>query len=218
LNGLQISYGSTTTNRAAILNYIIKQRAVDPGYRVIDIGGAADSWSSPVTNTTVDINVADTEKTVSIDICVDEQWGKLFNKITEQGLYDFAICTHTLEDIYNPITVLKNLPRIARAGVITTPSIYAEIGTPENTNWIGYIHHRWIFDHLDGAMYIIPKLPVLQWMCKGRKFDTAGREEIMYVWGESIPYKMFMNNYLGPNGPTVLHAYNQLINGATADV
>jgi len=218
LNNLQISYGSTKINRISIINYIIKKKENNPTFRTIDIGGAADSWSSIVTDTTVDINIGDTEKTMSLDICVDEQWNKLFQHVQNTGLYDFAICTHTLEDIYNPITVLKNLPLIAKAGVITMPSMYTELGNPENSNWIGYIHHRWIFDQVQGSMYIVPKLPVLQWMCKGRKFDVEGREEIMYVWNDSIPYKMFMNNYLGPNKSTVIHAYNQLINGAITNV
>ena len=218
MSDLQISYGSTTVNRANILKHISGQKTSNPRYRVIDIGGAADSWSASITDMTVDINVKDTEKTLSVDICVEGQWGKLFQHVQEVGQYDFAICTHTLEDIYNPISVLKNLPMIAKAGVITTPSIMAELGTPENNNWIGYIHHRWIFDHVQGEMYIIPKLPVLQWMCKGRKYTLTGREEIMYIWSGAIPYKMFMNNYLGPNQATVIHAYNQLINGVTANV
>lgn len=214
MNNLQINYGTTANHRQQILSHVLGVKAANPHYRVIDIGGAADSWSSTCVDMLVDINAPESSSSMSFNICDSDEWSRLENIVLNEGPYDFAICTHTLEDIYDPLTVLKKLPRIARCGVITTPSITTELSQVENKNWIGYIHHRWIFDQIDDRMFIIPKLPLLQIMCSGRNFLDHSKEEIMYSWsGDNIPYTMFMNNYLGPNALSVIHAYNELING-----
>lgn len=213
MSNLQIKYGTIAEHRQLILSHVLGVKTTNPGYRVIDIGGAADSWSSTCVDMLVDINAEDSPSSMSIDICDSDEWTKLKNHVEENGKFDFAICTHTLEDIYDPIVVLKNLPKIAKSGVITMPSIKTELSNIENKNWLGYIHHRWIFDQHDDKIFIIPKLGILEIMCKGRNFYEPAFQEIMYSWTNDIPYSMFMNNYLGPNAATVVQAYNELING-----
>lgn len=213
MNKLQISYGTIAGGRDLIRNYVLQEKIKNSEFRVIDIGGAADGWTSEFVDLIVDINSVSTGKLLQFDLCDGDQWSPLLKHVKEYGQFDFSICTHTLEDLYNPVTVLNYLPIISKGGVITTPSIFTELSNVENVNWIGYIHHRWIFDQKDGSMYLVPKLPVLQYMCKGRKFFSSDTEEIQYFWSSSIPYKLFMDNYLGPNATTVLNAYNKLING-----
>jgi hypothetical protein len=74
--------------------------------------------------------------------------------------FDFAVCSHLLEDVRDPIAVCRELNRVARAGYIETPSRLREIFVkarfaalrtlagrrPE----IGMSHHRW-FVELEGA-------------------------------------------------------------------
>lgn len=74
--------------------------------------------------------------------------------------FDFAVCSHILEDVRDPIAVCAELNRVARAGYIETPSRLREIfvktrfaslralsgGLPE----IGMSHHRW-FVELEGS-------------------------------------------------------------------
>jgi hypothetical protein len=213
LKNLQINYGSTASHRQQILGFVIGEKASNPGYRVVDIGGIADNWSSTCVDMLVDINAEDTSSSMKIDICDQDSWSKLLSYVDENGRFDFAICTHTLEDIYDPVVVIKHLPKIARSGVITMPSITTELSPVENKNWLGYIHHRWIFDQHDDKMLIIPKLGILETMCRGRNVFDPARSEVMYTWNEDIPYSMFMNNYLGPNASTVIYCYNELING-----
>lgn len=213
MNNLQISYGTTSGHRQQILGFVLGEKAGNSKFKVIDIGGSADAWSSTCVDMLVDIKCEDSSSSMQIDICDWESWNKLKEWVEKNGKFDFAICTHTLEDIYDPIVVLKNLPTIAKRGVITTPSIKAELSNPENKNWLGYIHHRWIFDQLDGKMFLIPKLSILEIMCRGRNLGDPTQQEIMYLWEENIPYSLFMDNYLGPNASTVIHAYNELING-----
>ena len=70
--------------------------------------------------------------------------------------FDFAVCSHLLEDVRDPLTVCRELARVARAGYIEVPSrareIYAKArffhlraalgAVPE----IGFYHHRWLVE------------------------------------------------------------------------
>jgi hypothetical protein len=70
--------------------------------------------------------------------------------------FDFAVCSHLLEDVRDPIAVCAELNRVARAGYIETPSRLREIfskkrlaglralrgAVPE----IGFYHHRWFVE------------------------------------------------------------------------
>jgi len=208
---LTINYGKTADSRHQILSDLRAIRAENPKYRVIDIGGAVNGWTAPVVDLVVDVNAKDTNSSWKLDICKQESWDKIIKFTESQGQYDYAICTHTLEDIYNPFTVLDMLPKIARAGIITMPSIRAELSRPESATWIGYIHHRWIFDQRDTEMLVIPKLEMLGALVWNAVKYIPATEEIIFRWRDSIPYSIFMNNYLGPDSATVVEEYRKII-------
>ena len=148
---MQITFGSILNNRQSILDYISqeKQKAT---FKVVDIGGMVNGWTSNIIDLLVDKNTIDTNNSMQIDICIFEEWQKLLNYVKINGMFDYAICTHTLEDVYNPLITLDFLPKIAKAGVITMPSLRTELSKVESNNWLGYIHHRWMFDIIDGKM------------------------------------------------------------------
>lgn len=70
--------------------------------------------------------------------------------------FDFAFCSHLLEDVRDPLTVCAELIRVAKAGYIETPSRQREIFSkarffslraafgriPE----VGFHHHRWFVE------------------------------------------------------------------------
>lgn len=64
---------------------------------------------------------------------------------------DFAICSHTLEDIRDPIFLCKELNRVAKAGYIEVPSRECEsiMGT---SGYVGSCHHRWLVEIEDNAV------------------------------------------------------------------
>lgn len=178
-------------------------------YRTVDLGGTVNGWSKSVVDLTCDIN-ARGPGNMAIDLCSESDWGKLFEMTGLLGKFDYAICTHTLEDIYAPFVTLKNLPLIAKRGVISMPSIYTELSRIEHPDYLGYIHHRWIFHHENNGILVIPKLGFLEALCQKNIF-LPQKQDIMYEWEDTIDYSIFMNNYLGPNTQTVIEKYKQLI-------
>lgn len=59
---------------------------------------------------------------------------------------DFVICSHTLEDIRDPIWVCSEMVRIAKAGYIEIPSRLSESCRGLEPGITGTSHHRWLID------------------------------------------------------------------------
>ena len=67
--------------------------------------------------------------------------------------FDFVVCSHTLEDIRNPIQACHEIVRVGKRGYIEVPSRLWEstIGV-ESNRYTGFYHHRWLIDIVgDGA-------------------------------------------------------------------
>jgi SAM-dependent methyltransferase len=61
--------------------------------------------------------------------------------------FDFVICSHVLEDIRDPINLLKEISRVGKEGYIETPSrMYESIKGLESTGYVGLYHHRWLIE------------------------------------------------------------------------
>jgi hypothetical protein len=79
------------------------------------------------------------ERWIQTDLCDRRPW-----PIADKS-FDFAICSHLLEDVRDPIWVCSELRRIARAGYIESPSRVVEQSKGvENPRHAGYYHHRWL--------------------------------------------------------------------------
>lgn len=59
---------------------------------------------------------------------------------------DFVICSHTLEDIRDPLWVCSEMIRIAKAGYIEVPSRVWESCRGSERRIAGLSHHRWLID------------------------------------------------------------------------
>ncbi len=210
---LTISFTNSDTSRKQLLEQLSSERERDPSFRVIDVGGAATSWSAPVVDCIVDINATDSERSIAADICTIQGWEKILAASRKIGGFSYAICTHTLEDLYNPFLALEYLPKIARKGIITMPSIEAELSHIESLNWKGHVHHRWIFHEASGEMHLIPKLGLLESMVEYAEYRKE-TSEIRYDWESEIKYSVFMKNYLGPNVRTVTATYREYLQNA----
>jgi hypothetical protein len=60
--------------------------------------------------------------------------------------FGFAICSHTLEDIRDPVWVCSELQRVARAGYIEVPSRLEEQTYGVQGPWVGWGHHHWLVE------------------------------------------------------------------------
>jgi hypothetical protein len=81
---------------------------------------------------------------VERDICGREPW-----PFTDKQ-FDFVICSHTLEDIRDPLWVCAELIRVGKAGYIEVPSrVFESTRGVERPQTAGLSHHRWLID-IDG--------------------------------------------------------------------
>lgn len=118
--------------------------------RVLDVGG----WYIPFNraDSVVDLMPYETrgrgqgpgperfgpDSWVQLDVCRDPL-------PFEDKSFDFVVCSHTLEDIRDPLFVCSELNRVAKAGYIETPSLIAELTFGiESKRYAGCYHHRWL--------------------------------------------------------------------------
>lgn len=113
-----------------------------PSGLVIDLGGG--DRPLPQTSVVVDLRKPDCgAEWIQADLC-DWDWSKHF----PDKHFDWAWCNHTLEDIRDPIGLLRAIVRISRQAVIGTPHWTYECGIrAERDDWeaiSGWPHHRWL--------------------------------------------------------------------------
>lgn len=82
---------------------------------------------------------------VQRDICEKTPWPFADKQ------FDFSICSHTLEDVRDPLFVCSELIRVSKRGYIEVPSRLSESCRGwEPTGIAGLSHHRWLID-LEGS-------------------------------------------------------------------
>jgi Methyltransferase domain len=79
----------------------------------------------------------------------------------EDKQLDFVICSHTLEDVRDPIWVCSEMVRIAKAGYVEVPSRLEEQSLGFQGPWVGWGHHRWLIDVTDNKIEFVFKHHVL---------------------------------------------------------
>lgn len=93
---------------------------------------------------------------VQRDICDRAPW-----PFADQQ-FDYAICSHTLEDVRDPLWVCSELCRVATRGYIEVPSraFEATLGI-ERPSMAGLSHHRWLIDIAAGEIVFLQKLHMI---------------------------------------------------------
>jgi len=186
---------------------IINKFGIKSSDKVLDIGGSMKQHDSIKVDTLVDIiepkdsiyNKKEllAKKFVKLDVTKD----KLPFKDKE---FDFCLCTHILEDLYNPFLLLDEMSRVSKRGYISTPSMgqdmeYSHLNL---TNWktgprrvAGVSHHKWFFSQKKRIVQVIPKnYPLLS----TKKFQVTkwlGESEFQYYWEGKIKYKEVSDLY-----------------------
>ena len=158
--------------------------------KIIDIGGA-NSFAHGFLDALIDIRIPQAAaKNVFVgNIDLPDIWDKIKAHVKKNGKWDYAICTHTLEDINNPYYVCQQLEKIANAGLIVVPSKFREFS--RFNSFRGFIHHRWIFDVIDGVLTGFPKNNFIEESTydrvnEGKEFF----EELIVEWEGEIGMKL----------------------------
>ena len=123
---------------------------------VLDVGG----WASPLARADWVIDLMDhasrglygepdpeperfsADTWVQRDVCAREPWP------FPDDRFDFVVCSHTLEDVRDPIWVCQEIARVGRAGYVEFPSRLSEQCWGVEGPWVGRSHHHWLCEAL----------------------------------------------------------------------
>lgn len=177
--------------------------------KVVDVGGST-SFADGYLTAIIDFNLPKAKSEVFFrgNINNPDVWAEVHKWVKKNGKFDFAICTHTLEDISNPLYVCSQIEKIAYAGYIVVPSKFIELSRLGN-HFRGFIHHRWIFDITDGKFTGYPKVNLIE----HERFNSVhGVEGELQIWWEGkIGLEIINNDWLGPDNESVEGYYNKLL-------
>jgi len=209
------TYADSFSDRADCLQYLEDQQFK----RVIDIGFYINSWSRKYTTHYVDINKSDVENVKGFigNISTYGIWEEVLDDVKQNGKFDFAICTHTLEDISSPNMVCELLPRIAKEGYIAVPSKYMELvrheGLGHHAGYIdnrggyrGWIHHRWIFNKIENDFWGYPKLSFTEYV-NDFGLANSSKQDLRFFWKDDFKLNVIGNDFLGPTDIAVREMY-----------
>src|SRR3989344_6029306 len=180
---------------------LIKKLKIGKNTKILDIGGAMKQHERIKIDTLVDIirpeeapyrpSKLKAKKFIKVDITKE----KLPFKNNE---FEVCLCTHTLEDLYDPFPAINEMSRVAKRGYIATPAMGADMvfSHIDMTDWLsgasrvpGKAHHKWFFVNDGGVMKIIPKNYGILYTSNFQIVDWNGEEEFELFWYDRIDIK-----------------------------
>jgi SAM-dependent methyltransferase len=122
------------------------------------------------------------------DVCGPEPWP------FADGQFDVAICSHTLEDVRDPVFVCAELRRVARGGYVELPAPIEELTFGVQGDWVGWSHHRWIGEREGDGLVLTHKPHLLS--APGRHLPSGSHEAvpeeertIAFWWEGELPVR-----------------------------
>ena len=109
--------------------------------------------------------------------------------------FDFVYCRQTIEDMYDPFPLCREMSRVGRAGYIETPSPMAELGRGVDGGsppFRGYHHHRYIAWTFGEELRLTSKYPFVEYIrFDESKIDSMLRQDAkywntFYLWKDNI--------------------------------
>jgi hypothetical protein len=118
------------------------------------------------------------------DICHREPWP------FPDKYFDYVICSHTLEDIRDPVWVCSELTRVSKAGYIETPSRLAETSygfEGQGNRLAGAQHHHWILDIFEEKLRVTFKSAWTHLPWIARHTPPTGEDRFLkFEWRDSF--------------------------------
>jgi len=204
---LNIKY-SDLNDKSEVLNYL-----KDKNYkRVLDIGASANGWSSEYLTHYVDIIEWKDSKAKGFlgNICSLKTWESVLEDVEKNGKFDFVICSHTLEDISSPMMVSEIINKIGKGGYVAIPSKMQELSRWVVGPWLGYIHHRWIFNIEDSKLVAYPKLNFIEfqdWEFITRGYDNTKHNQISLFWKDEFKIDFIHDDFIFGTNEEVVNFY-----------
>lgn len=205
------SYNNIGGKRNFVKSYIQEK-----GYKTIDVGASAMYWSYPECKFVADSLTITKDDTTFFSVNLEDKntWNELLEYVNQNGKFDFSICSHTLEDIFNPLEIIGLLELISNSGFVAIPSKYDEFSFLYENKYRGNAHHKQFFDVINNELVIFSKF---SWIENNPKSDEIlihdkGRE-VSFFWEKNIPVKIFGAGIpFRSDGELINNFYNQLIN------
>lgn len=199
---------------------IIKKFKIGKNDKILDVGGAMMQHTGIKVDTLIDI-IRPEEAPYTSSKLLAKKFVRL--DITKEMLpfadksFDFCLCTHTLEDLYNPFSLMDEMSRVAKRGFITTPSMGMDMvfSKLDITNWLtgavrvpGLAHHKWFFVKKGNSIRIIPKNYGILYSSRFHIIKWLGDAEMQFYWQGKISYK----HILDLNIHTLIDEYESYLN------
>lgn len=178
--------------------------------KILDVGGSATQITEIPVDTLVDIlSPEEFAKTMPASLRAETKLlAKHFVRL-DLGVdrfpfpdkhFDFCICTHTLEDLFDPRLALREMERVAKRGFILTPSRGSEMVFTDYdiTDWLtggrrlpGHSHHHWFMENKDNCLVITPKHYPLLYTPEFHIVKWYGEPECEYSWEDQMNIKFW---------------------------
>lgn len=201
--------------RPEVIRAVADLKSSRDNFSLIDIGASHNPFNRDYLTHTYDIMDTPIEGVQHFvgNMNRYEDWQQLLEYVEEHGKFTFANCTHTLEDLANPMLALEMLPRIAEQGFLAMPSKYNELQRREGP-FRGTMHHRWIWNNENGVLVAYPKVPIIDSMTFHPHEGTVEHSaelELRMLWISDIDFAIANNDYLGPTAEAIYDIYRKLL-------
>jgi hypothetical protein len=201
--------------RPEVIQAVTDLKANRENFTLIDIGASHNPFNREFLTHTFDIMPVEMEGVHGFigNMNRHEDWQPILDYVAEHGKFTFVNCTHTLEDLANPMLVLEMLPKIAEQGFIAVPSKYNELQRREG-QFRGTMHHRWIFDNENSLLVAYPKIPIIDHMTfhpHELVVEERAEMELRMLWITDIAFTVANNDYLGPTAEAICDIYRRLL-------
>jgi hypothetical protein len=150
---------------------------------------------------------------VQRDVCDRAPWP------FPDGHFDVAVCSHTLEDVRDPVWVCSELQRVARSGYVEVPARIEEQTWGIVGPFAGWAHHHWLCD-------VDPAAPAIEFVFKSDAVHEPGHHVPLAV-RDALPERARVQGFFWTGGFAyaervhydipAFHAYLRAPLGAHAD-
>jgi hypothetical protein len=203
-------YNGIGDRRDFVKNYIKENNL-----KSVDVGASFGYWSYPECKYVVDSVEISSEGTTFFKVDLEDKstWSELLDYVDQYGKFDFSICSHTLEDIFNPLDVISLLEKISNSGFVAIPSKYDEFVHLYDHKYRGNAHHKQFFDFVGDELIIFPKFSFIETDSRSDEVisNPKGRELSLF-WENEIPVNIFGKGVPFRSDDELINKfYNQLL-------